>query len=164
MIDNILKLIDKTKFLTPTFYILHPPPSKKNSLNSRKKIQDMDVDMHKILLENIRENNLMEIWDVIYSTPFNVCLDLGHLIEYNQFNMLHIPGLYSKTKMLHIYSPKNGLHNSLELLDKKGISILKEILSKVSNTLSQITVTIEVFDFKDLLTSLDFFKSLCRGI
>ncbi len=164
VVEDIATLIDKTLFLAPTSYVLHPPAPKNIFVDFVENAQKRDLPLNKFLIENVKENDLTDIWDIVQNTPINVCLDIGHLIEYNQFNMLNLDKIFQKINMLHLYTPKKGIHKSLALLDKKGLEILKRILIKIYPKSSQITYLLEVFNFKDLLTSLDFFKSLCREI
>lgn len=159
VLEDISRLIDKTLFLNPTSYVLHPPQSKQTFIEFVEQALKSKLPINKFLIENIKENNLVTIWDIVQNTPLNVCLDIGHLLEYNQFDILNLDKIFQKIKMLHLYTPKNGIHKSLALLDKKGISLLQEILTQISYRTSQITYILEVFNFKDLLSSLDFFKS-----
>jgi len=159
VLEDISRLIDKTLFLNPTSYVLHPPQSKQTFIEFVEQAPKRELPINKFLIENIKENNLVTIWDIVQNTPLNVCLDIGHLLEYNQFDILNLDKIFQKIKMLHLYTPKNGIHKSLALLDKKGISLLQEILTQISSRTSQITYILEVFNFKDLLSSLDFFKS-----
>ena len=125
VVEDITRLIEKTLFLAPTSYVLHPPTQKITFIEFVEYAQKKHLPLNKFLIENVKENDLTEIWDIVQNTPINVCLDIGHLIEYNQFNMLNLDKIFQKINMLHLYTPKKGIHKSLALLDKKGLEILK---------------------------------------
>ncbi len=162
VVDIIVKLIDKTLFLSPTYYVLHPPSKANLFVELISNLEKKGISLEKFLIENIKENDLSNIWDLITSTGLNVCLDIGHLMEYHQYSILRLQDIYLRTKMLHLYAPENGMHRSLSLVDGEEKKFIKEIFHKIYAVSDTLTVILEVFKYKDLLESLDFLESLCR--
>ncbi len=154
--EIILNLIEKVSFLEPCFYVLHPPPNRHYLLKLLSILQKKKFLLSQIYLENIKENNLLDIWETILRHDLYVCLDIGHVLEYDQHNLLSAPHLYSRVRAVHLYGPMGSRHGSLKELNKKGRKILKEVFSQLS---LGTTVVIEVFNEKDLLESLDFLYS-----
>ena len=156
--EVIKQLVDMTQFLSPRSYVLHPPYNAKLFSSLIELIDNNNMVLDKFFIENTEENNLINIWETIKSTPLNVCLDIGHLIEYNQYMLLDIDGLFKKVGMLHLYTPHQRRHRSLKELREEDIPLLKNILEQ---TKPGATIILEVFNYNDLISSLDFLGSLC---
>ncbi len=153
VVDIILRLMDKVNFLNPNFYVLHPPNDGGYLLRFLYLLEKNKCPLWMFCMENIRGNSLLDIWEIILQKGLSVCLDLGHILEYNQLALLSAPHLYSRTRVLHLYSPKGSLHGSLKDLTEEGKEMLKKIFSNITK---KTTVVIEVFNEKDLMESLDF--------
>lgn len=161
ILDTLLK---KTEFLNPNSYTLHPPEKREDFYQLIDVFNEKDIPLNKFFIENIRENDLSNIWDILLENRIKICLDIGHLFEYNQKRLLTCEDLIENIGMLHLYTSKNGKHISLANLSKDAtnflITILKSLKQKDANT----HIIIEVFDYNDLISSLDFFNSLSRNI
>ncbi len=156
----VKKLVDKVEFLNPTGFVLHPPNSKKDLLYCLnlwfKKFA------YPIIIENTKDCDLLNVWEVIKDSPAGVCIDVGHLFKFSQQSILKLPEIWDKIEMLHLYGPANKGHGSLSLLSQKQSLMVKEILNKVSN---KTKIVIEVFSYKDLKESLDiFFRWIRNGL
>lgn len=155
VMDKVKKLIDKTAYLAPKGFVLHPPPYREQYLEFFQLWLDLGLNPKHLILENIEGNDLSVIWPDLLQTGNQVCLDLGHLLIFSQEHILTYQHLWDKICMLHIYGDLYGhLHNSLSLLSNKGKSLLNQILS---NLKQETIIVLEVFNPQDLQESLDIF-------
>ncbi len=148
---KIKGLMDKTTYLKPWAYVLHPPPDPDMLDDLADWLATTGLPPENLLLENIEGCDLTGMWPRIQKLGLGVCLDLGHILAYGQDEIFNLPGLKSRVGMLHVYSPGPGArHESLAKLDDKG----KETLKKMLNLLTPgKTVTLEVFDGEALSAS-----------
>jgi sugar phosphate isomerase/epimerase len=165
-VDTILKVGDLLAPLSPTAFLLHIPYSKKSfSENSVKSWQRCVFrNLEKILAGGIpAESIAVETLDyrfdlldgVIVDLNLSVCLDLGHLIVHGY----QLKALFNKyadrTSMIHLHGVKNG-HDHLALNKLTDVS-----MEPVLVILRQFTgsVSLEVFSFDDLKTSLEYLEN-----
>jgi len=145
-------LLDKAAFLAPRGYVLHPPTARDMLLPLAARLRDRGVDPALFLVENIRGHGLTDIWEEIVEGDFSVCLDIGHILAYDQFDVLDLPGLWPLVRMLHVYGGEKRMrHHPLTQLDKAGQKLLRTALAQAPDA----TVTLEVFNEKGLFQSLD---------
>ncbi|GAB6059936.1 cobamide remodeling phosphodiesterase CbiR [Desulfonatronum parangueonense] len=160
-------LIKKAEFLNPWGAVLHPPSLEgiqslqKNVLEPLETIAkywlQSGAQARNLLLENIRENDLIVLWPLIQSFKLGICLDLGHLLAYGQ-ETHKIPGVWPHVRMLHLCAPgPHGEHHSLRKLDERGLTLLREILRQVHR---DCVLMVEVFNPKDFMESLDILLAL----
>lgn len=168
--EKIVALVQKSSFLSPRAFVLHPPdgPAWPDCLRRlAERLPEAGLVPSNILLENTRENDLTAIWDEAGRLGFGVCLDLGHLLAYHQKGLLGMPGLWERTRMIHAYAPDlapdgtaaSGRHLSLGLLDEAGRDLLALAMSSASG---EATLMIELFQPEPFLESLALAKSLAR--
>ena len=158
-------LLAKCAFLRPWAAVLHPPtgrvcPQQKNGVTSPLALEHLrrflslwagEKPAPKLLLENIRGEDLTAAWPLI--RPFNagICLDLGHLLAFGQ-KTDKIPGLWPHVGMVHLSAPgPAGEHRSLKFLDPRGRERLRHILARVG---PDCVLMLEVFNVEDFLDSL----------
>lgn len=136
----------KISFLNPGAYVLHPPPRGK-----LPGLLELCPDLGpRLLLENIQNGDLSDIWDEIVNLDLGVCLDLGHLISYGQERILDFPGFFERVRMLHVYGGESSKgHAELSALPRPHL--LREILSQLKR---DVTVVVEVFHMEELRNSL----------
>ncbi len=121
-------LLAKVAHLRPWAWVLHPPPGADLAELARV-FARRGVDPADVLLENTREQDLAGIWKQAVRAGFSACLDLGHLLAYAQFRVLDLPGLWSRTRLLHLNAPgPGGRHESLARLDGRGRGLLAAML------------------------------------
>ncbi len=159
--DLICKLIEKVSFLDPKGFVFHPPSSREDLIRFLD-LWEKNIS-YPIFLENTKECDLISVWDIIENSFAKVCVDVGHIIEFKQYELLKSPNLWEKTKMLHIYAPTSNGHGSLKLLKKEEEKLVREILYKALDSDPSITVVLEVFSFSDLKESLDIFHRWIRN-
>ncbi len=145
-------LMDKVSFLAPRGYVLHPPDAPDMLAPLAARLRDRGVDPALFLVENIRGHGLTPIWPEIVDNGYSVCLDIGHILAYDQADDLDLPGLWPLVRMLHVYGGETRMrHLPLPRLDAEGQHLLRTLLAKAPEA----TVTLEVFDEKGLFQSLD---------
>ena len=104
-----------------------------------------------LLVENIEENDLVRCWDVVCAKDLGVCLDIGHLLAYNQWALLDLPTFWERVRLLHVYGlEKNKKHYGLEELSKEGKELLRHILGRVK---SGTTLVLELFTLDEFVSS-----------
>ncbi|MDC0335865.1 hypothetical protein OAN24_03080 [Pseudodesulfovibrio sp.] len=152
--DKLSRLMDKTAYLAPRAWVLHPPTEPDMLIPLAARFRDAGVDPASILLENVEESDLSAVWEEARTGGYSTCLDLGHILAYGQHSLLDLPGLWETVRMLHVYAPKNGgTHTGLGNLDDEGKQLLHNMLGNFQGD----TLTLEVFDETEILDSLDRF-------
>jgi sugar phosphate isomerase/epimerase len=165
-VDTILNVGELLAPLSPTAFSLHIPYSKKSfSENAVKSWQSCVFrNLEKILAGGIpAESIVVETLDyrfdlldgVIADLNLSVCLDLGHLLVHGY----HLNALFNKyadrTSMIHLHGVKNGHdHLALNKLSDESMEPVLEILRQFTGS-----VSLEVFSFDDLKTSLQFLEN-----
>lgn len=145
-------LLDKTAFLDPWGFVLHAPPHAKLLDEVAFCFIHRGIKPDRILLENTKEFNPLEFWCDIRYLGLNVCLDLGHLMAYNQERLLDLPRLWPRVKLIHLSAPGEGdRHLPLTELDREGRRLLRVILSRMG---PDTVVMPEVFEPEGLAESL----------
>ncbi|MFO8033452.1 MAG: cobamide remodeling phosphodiesterase CbiR [Desulfohalobiaceae bacterium] len=154
--DICQRLMQKTDYLAPHLYVLHPPPQE-DLLLEFCRLWSKARNLQRLALENVQGCDLRGFWSRIEELDLSVCLDLGHLLSYQQHGLLQMPGLWSRTRMLHIYGDLDGhKHSSLQQLSAQGREVLHQALLSTSQ---ETTLVMEVFDPSSLQTSLDIFST-----
>ena len=157
----ILGLAAKAAFLSPRAWVLHPPlgvqdqallPRLAELLAAPTESGISGVDPEQVLVENIKGHDFSAAWPHLRDAGFGVCLDVGHMLAFDQANMLDLPGLAERVGMVHAYGPgPRGEHDPLSSLDARGRDTLRrcvELLPKNG------TVVLEVFSPDHLEASL----------
>lgn len=115
-----------------------------------------------LLLENTRENDLVDSWPLIQSLNLGICLDLGHLVVHDQ-QTHRVPGIWSQVRMVHLSAPgklgpdgrpRDG-HCSLAALDHRGRALLEEILGRIR---PDCVLMLEVFEPEGFMESLNMLR------
>lgn len=137
-------LMAKVAHLKPWSYVLHPPPAAVDLTELAQVFARLGVDPVAVLLENTREQDLAGIWKQAARAGFSACLDLGHLLSYDQKDALALPGPWPRTRLLHLNAPgPDGRHESLARLDEQGRATLTDMLARFE---PGGVVLLEVFD------------------
>ncbi|EGB14356.1 hypothetical protein DND132_1143 [Pseudodesulfovibrio mercurii] len=145
-------LVDKLAPVSPRVYVLHPPTAPDMLLPLADRLRDKGVDPARFLIENVGQCNLTRVWDEVVEGGYSACLDIGHIQAYGQRDILQLPGLWDRVRMLHIYGAERDMrHWPLRELDPVGQVLLRAMLDRASD----FTVTIELFRKEELFDSLD---------
>jgi hypothetical protein len=152
--EKLTGLMKKVAYLSPRTWVLHPPTKPGLLIDLAERCRAAGINPQDVLLENVEEADLCPLWDEILTAGFSTCLDLGHIIAYNQHPVLELPEIWKTARMLHIYAPgKKGRHTGLAELDGRGQDILRHMIESFTGD----TVTLEVFAEKPLFRSMELF-------
>ncbi|MFW5837578.1 MAG: cobamide remodeling phosphodiesterase CbiR [Desulfovibrionaceae bacterium] len=150
-------LLAKCAHLSPWAAVLHPPPA--DMLEAAAKgFAELGWDPSRVLLENVRECDLMALWPRARALGFGVCLDVGHVLAYGQHAMLELPDIFRHIRMLHLHGAGGGFaHASMRRLDVPGRDLTKRLLAA---TRSAAVRMVEVFDAAGFRESVCFLEEL----
>ncbi|MBW1689376.1 MAG: sugar phosphate isomerase/epimerase [Deltaproteobacteria bacterium] len=97
------------------------------------------------------------IEEIIEAFDISVCLDFGHLILYEHSIVDYAKRYLARATVVHLHGVRHGRdHLSLEALDENQMKTISSILDNFTGT-----VSIEVFSFHDLTTSLELLEQYC---
>jgi len=92
--------------------------------------------------------------DIVRDFKFNICMDIGHLIVCDTDIKTFFDSYCANISIMHLHGVENGHdHMSLERLPEKRVGEVIEILNKFTKV-----VSIEVFSYDDLTTSLKYLE------
>jgi len=164
-IETILRVLDLTSPLFPSTYTLHlsyDEASRQKSYIMKwqdvtcqtiKQLINYGVKAEKISIENL---NYPFEWveDIIRVFNFGVCMDIGHLILCGTNIKKFFDSYSDNISIIHLHGVENRHdHLSLERLSEERVGEVIEILNKFAKV-----VSIEVFSYNDLATSLKFLE------
>ena len=160
------KLLQKVHFLGPDKFVLHPPENERDldafasfwagrherrGNGEAETARRWEARGQELLVENIAENNLTGCWDVVCAKNLGVCLDLGHILAYDQLSLLDLPTLWERVRLLHVYGLEiDKKHYGLEKLNEEGKELLRCILEQVR---AGTTLLLEVFSLAEFVRS-----------
>lgn len=149
--DDVFRLLDKASFLEPDKFVLHPP-EKVDHLQSFSELWiKQGLKPEQLLLENIRTSDLSDMWEVIQDKGLGVCLDVGHIMAYDQYQLLDRIDLWKKVSLVHAYGREDHAgHTGLGVITESGRKTLEGILMEI---LPETTVLLEIFSWQDFLDS-----------
>lgn len=151
-VDEALGALErKIAFVHPWGYVLHPPQPHdlEHLLGLRPDLKNM------LCLENIKNHDLSAQWPVIKAHNLGVCLDLGHLVSYNQDRLLLQSDFFAHLKIMHVYGGESARgHAGLDHLPNPDL--LRQILQQLTRSC---TLVVEVFDMHELRRSLALLRS-----
>ena len=144
----------RAAYLAPRLAVLHPPegdPAEKCILLSdfsRAWRAHSDISL---LLENIQGNPLTDIPPEA-TEDFKICLDVGHMLAYNQYELLRRADLMSRVALLHWSAPGAGdQHLPLTALTPQQMRAARQAGSSVSASARHM---IEVFHLPGMEASV----------
>ncbi|MDK2955996.1 MAG: hypothetical protein PWQ57_1492 [Desulfovibrionales bacterium] len=139
----IRKLLEKCARLSPWAAVLHPPPPDMLAAAARA-FEAAGWAPGRVLIENVKDCDLTEIWPQISRLGFGVCLDVGHALKYGQDAALALPGLFRHTRMLHLHGAGAQFsHASMLQLSERGQNVTAGVLAQAKEDAVKM---IEVFD------------------
>jgi len=160
-VENMLRVMDLTRPLEPTSYILHLPYNQAPiGKICDKAWQDRISDcLYRLLKAGVRGPALcIETLDyplewieaILREHDLSVCLDMGHLIVNHENIETTYHRFAGQTRMIHLHGVKNGKdHLALDVLDQNRLDRIFSLLRQFAGT-----VSIEVFSYNQLLASL----------
>ena len=114
----------------------------------------------RLLLENVRDNDLTELAEPIQEYGFGLCLDMGHILAYGQEGLLRRQDLLERAAMLHANAPgrgrRAGQHLPLTALDAGGRRQAARICGSVPD---DAVVMLELFSWSHIEESLPLLRS-----
>jgi sugar phosphate isomerase/epimerase len=163
-VDSQIRTIERVAPLFPTTYTLHVPYD--DNLADKVKIKRWQEVVHgnlvKILATGVGNLIAIETLDypfeiietIISDLNLSVCMDLGHLIVHGE-DLKRVSDKYlDKTSIIHLHGVENKRdHLALDRLSEPLVEPVFEILGQFSGS-----VSVEVFSFKGLDTSLAFLE------
>ena len=164
-VETLVRIIEQVAPLTPASHTLHVPyPNEICSDDHLRSWQDIvyrnlakivrfGVPADKIALETL-DYPLEKLAQIIEELELSICLDAGHLMlhGYDIARFFHKYG--AKISIMHLHGVKNNRdHLALDLLPADAMQLILEILQTFTASLS-----LEVFSFKHLETSLQYFE------
>lgn len=94
----------------------------------------------------------------LLDSPFGICLDIGHLLQFDLEVMPYLRRCFKKLRIIHLHGVKDGKDH--QGLNREMIPLLKEFFNYLEQNNYCGVVTLEVFSEKDLLQSFDTLKEL----
>ncbi|OVE74856.1 hypothetical protein BVX97_06255 [bacterium E08(2017)] len=165
-VQKHIQIINTTLPLKPSVYIIHfngdskdhaqGMPSddierwQKNNLESmREIIEATDIDPSRLCVETLSYPfELAE--EAVYQLNLSVCIDVGHLLLYNESVEEHFARYAERIKSIHLHGTSGDRdHLDLSHLDTDTLDTVLKFASD-----KKINLTIEVFNEKDFLESM----------
>lgn len=117
--------------------------------------QRFEDDMDTIYVENV-SYDLASFNNELNDFPCSICMDIGHLhkFDYPMKNFIKTFGKKIREVHLHGFNDTKE-HRSLTLVDRDILKEIEQFLKKYTKS-----VIIEVFDYNDLIESLDCLETL----
>jgi sugar phosphate isomerase/epimerase len=164
-VETTIRVMELVNPLAPSVLTLHVPYHE-DSLEAHhvkiwqdrvygnlEKIRSSNRHKHTISIETLDYPfEIME--DIVFDLDLTICLDLGHLMIYD-FDIVEIFSKYSlKTTAIHLHGVENrDDHKALDRLADKFVEPVVWILKRFTGV-----VTLEIFSFENLTTSLNFLE------
>ena len=166
-VETILHVFDLASPLFPSTCTLHLPydeASRKKENVERwqeltyetiKQLINFGVKAEEISIENL---NYPFKWveEIVQDFKFTICMDIGHLIVCGVDIKTFFDSYCENISIMHLHGIENGYdHKSLNKLSEDRLVEIIEILKKFKKT-----VSIEIFSYDDLTTSLQFLEKI----
>jgi len=169
-IAAVQEAVALTRRLTPSTYTLHyvcdADCGKKNlSLWQRRiaestgNILKMGIKPGLISVETLNYP-LTRVQDIINDFGLSICLDLGHILLSGGNPLYYLDKYLEKTAIIHLYGVYQGRdHLGLDVLDEAALADWLRLLKEYTGT-----VSIEVFSFQHLQTSLEVLAKIWEEV
>jgi len=164
-IETILRVLDLTSPLSPSTCTLHlsydeASPEKEKvkqwqelTYETIKQLINFGVKAEEISIETL-DYPFKWVEEIVRDFKFTICLDIGHLIVYSVDINKFYNAYCDNISIIHLHGVENGHdHLSLDRLPEERAGEIIEILIKFNKI-----VSIEVFSYNDLTTSLQFLE------
>jgi len=158
--DILSRLMALPRALSPWGGVLHPPEDPRD-LDAVAAIWRAEAPGWRLMIENIPGRDLRAHWPVIEARDLPVCLDVGHLMAFDQDWLLDEPGLPGRVELVHCYAPGivKGRHEHMALTELSPSQ--RRTLGRIMRLVRPNTpILFEVFSESDLRVSLETFYAL----
>jgi len=165
-VENILHVMDITLPLMPSTYILHLPYNQvpigricDKAWQSRisdclRRLRNSGVQGSALSIESL-DYPMEWIEQILREYDLCVCLDMGHLIVNHENIETTYHRFAGQTSMIHLHGVNNGKdHLALDVFDQNWLDKIFSLLRQFTGT-----VSIEVFSFNHLLSSLSVLEN-----
>ena len=165
-VETMVRVIERVQPLGPSALILHVPYVEEslkedNVRNWQDRVyKNLEqiitaVENRRIIAIETLDYPLEMLEDIIVGLDLSICLDLGHLMVYD-YDLIKVFDKYCfKTSVLHLHGVENDRdHTTLDRLSEKSASTVMGVLRRFTGV-----VSIEVFSFENLDSSLKFLES-----
>jgi sugar phosphate isomerase/epimerase len=165
-VESIRCVMECTRSLVPTAYILHLPcssssngtfcdrPWKNRISDCLGRLINAGMPSRSLCIETL-DYPLEWIEETILEHNLSVCLDIGHLIMNHQDIEAVYHRFANRIKMIHVHGVRNGKdHLGLDAFDQSQLEKISSLLGRYAGT-----VSIEVFSFDPLRISLALLKN-----
>ncbi|MBG0776101.1 MAG: sugar phosphate isomerase/epimerase [Desulfovibrionaceae bacterium] len=138
--ETALRLAERTDFLAPWGYVLHPPPDGPGCVAALEGFARTWAaagrDVAALLLENTAENGLAGTLSLALDMGYGLCLDLAHMQAHDQAALLAADGpdggrLSGRARLAHLSAcggSGSDRHLGLDRLDGQGRTLAARIL------------------------------------
>lgn len=160
-------LLQKLAFLGVQRAVVHPPAGEHAPLLLQRFVQAFAACHPKgtLLWENTKENSLLEIYSVLLALNQRICLDIGHLLAYEQENLLLVPALLAQVDMVHLNAPgqhgQHSRHACLSTLTPAQVAVVKAALAAIP---PQAVLMFELFRLQEVATSVPLVHQWLGGV
>ncbi|MFN2267678.1 MAG: cobamide remodeling phosphodiesterase CbiR, partial [Desulfonatronovibrio sp.] len=152
--DITRRLIEKVRFLSPDKFVLHPPDRARLLEDFAHLWIKEGLPIETLLVENIRTCDFSGLWEIIEDSGVGICLDIGHIMAYDQHSILTHGFIWNRISLIHVYGREDHTgHVKLPLISDEGKATLHLIMNRIQDKTS---VLVEVFAPEDFLDSKKF--------
>jgi sugar phosphate isomerase/epimerase len=164
-VSSLMRIIERIAPLAPVSYTLHVPyPGDQSNDDHLRNWQDVVYrNLAKIVRSGVRADKiaietldypLETLAEIIYELQLSICLDAGHLMLHGYDIPYYFNKYGAKISIMHLHGIKNNRdHLSLDRLPADSMQSILKMLQTFTASLS-----LEVFSFKHLEKSLQFFE------
>lgn len=160
------RVIEKTAGLSPLGFVVHldgENPTGSDSLeqwleNSLKSLDVLSSEVDaafRICVENLETYPPEFVDAVLESTQVSCCVDVGHLWKQGLDPLQFLEAWLPRTRIVHLHGVARRDHKSLTVVAPEDLDAVVDILSRRFDGV----VTLEVFNERDLLGSLEAFRA-----
>ena len=162
----VKRVTERTLGLNPSVYILHFDLRNSNGqvetnietwrrrlVRSVEEMAQNGVELNRIAIETLGYP-FEWIEDIVKEFGFSICLDIGHILIYDQNLRLYFDKYLPHTSIIHLHGFQNGIdHLGIDKLNGKIVDLILFHLRNYEGILS-----LEVFSFNDLKSSLEILE------
>ncbi len=165
-VETMIRVMELVRPLKASALILHVPFDEKSYDESIvANWRDRVYKNLEILLSVVENKNIIAVEtldypldlleDILADLDLAICLDLGHLMVYD-YDLLEVFNKYGfKTSVLHLHGVENDRdHMALDRLSENLASSVLQVLKRFTGV-----VSLEVFSFDDLISSLNYIEN-----
>lgn len=167
-VDTLVRVMEQVQPLFPSALVLHLPFDgtlcRQNASIWRERVyQNLEkilpaIENNRLIAIETLDYPLELVADILVDLDVSICLDLGHLMVYD-YDVLEVYNKYEAlTSVIHLHGVENRCdHMTLARLSDKSFLTVHQVLTRFTGV-----VSLEVFNFKDLDSSLKYLESHWR--